>query len=179
MKSRDDQRPTQDAILARWTVPPARLRAFTAQVRARSANSPFPPKDLLAACDAHVEKGLEVVFRTDELVVGSWSLSFTYNQVTDFRLEDAWLLVELEGTHTIPVPTAPESRAAVERGLAAYARLVAEENRRYFAARAAPTLSNRLLNIAEAHFAWVVLGFFFVGIPLLVALFGLLRGGFE
>lgn len=167
------------AILARWTVPPARLRAFTAEVRARSANWPFPPKDLLAACDAHAEKGLEVVFRTDALVVGSWSLSFVYNQVTDFRVEDPWLLVELEGMHEIPVPTAPESRDAVERGLAAYARIVAEENRQYFAARNAPTLSNRLLNIAEQHFAWVVLGFFFVGIPLLIALVGLLRGGFE
>lgn len=170
----------QNVILGRWTVPPGRLRAFTAQVRARSAQSPFPPRDLLAACDAQAEKGLEVVFRTDELVVGSWSLSFTYNQVTDFRLEDTWLLVELEGgSHEIPVPVTPEGRPAAEQALAAYAGMVAEENRRYFAARAAPTWSNRLLNIAERHFAWVVLGFFFVGVPLLVVLFGLLRGGFE
>ena len=36
-----------DVILARWTVPPARRRAFTAQLRARHAQSALPPTPTL------------------------------------------------------------------------------------------------------------------------------------
>jgi hypothetical protein len=54
-----------------------------------------------------------------------------------------------------------------------------EETRRAMERRQASTWSNHLLDIAEAHPVLLMLGFFFVVIPAIVMILGLLRGGFQ
>ena len=173
-------RHADEVVLARWTVDAARVRAFAAAVRARYGTSPYLPRELVEACEADPRAGIEVVFRDDAVFVGRWCLAFLYNGISGFRLEEPWILFEMEGgEYDIPIPTAADNRAEEERIVATYRAMAAEETRRYLEARAAPTLNNRLLNIAERHFVWVVLGLFFVVIPALVLLVGWLRGGLE
>ncbi len=167
-------------MLGRWTVDADRLREFTAAVREQHRDSPFPPRDLLKACDASARTGLEVVCGKEVVSVGAWRLHLLYNEVSQIRVEERWILFEIEGGPTIlPVPTARDGQAEAARVVQRYFELAAEENRQYLEARNAPTWQNHLLNVAERHFAWVVLGFFFVVIPLLVILVGLLRGEFK
>ena len=59
---------------------------------------------------------------------------------------------------------------------ARYEQARVESQRQFDEERARPTWNNRLLNFAEAHFVWLILGFFFVLIPLLLLLLGFLRG---
>lgn len=163
--------------MARWTVDAARVRDFTQRVHNRYGESPFRPIDLLKACEEGSRSGLEVVCREDAVFVGPWCLSFEYNVVSEIRLEDEWLLFVMEwGAYDIPVPV-PSDRAEAARMARYYAQQGEEETRQYLEARRMPTWSNRLLNIAEAHFAWVVLGLFFIVLPLVVLLLSLLNGG--
>ncbi|HMV33322.1 MAG TPA: hypothetical protein PKA50_14490 [Gemmatimonadales bacterium] len=167
-------------VLGRWTVDAARLREFTAAVREQHRDSPFPPNDLLKACDAGARTGLEVVCGKEVVSVGRWQLHMLYNVVSKIEGEERWILFEIDGGPTIlPIPTARDGQAEAARVVQLYHQMAAEENRQYLEARNAPTWQNHLLNVAERHFPWVVLGFFFVVIPLLVILAGLLRGGFE
>ena len=87
-----------------------------------------------------------------------------------------------EGYH-IPVPLAPGARAEAERIAAIYSALYsqaqAEAQRQFNEERARPTWNNCLLNFVEAHFVWLVLGFFFVLIPLFLLLLGFLRGSLS
>jgi hypothetical protein len=78
--------------------------------------------------------------------------------------------------YTIEVPIARNGKAEAERIAALYTEMAAEEGRRARAERQAPTLNNRLLNIAEAHWIWLMLGFFFVVIPAIVLVISLLSG---
>lgn len=169
-----------EVVLARWTVDPASLRAFVERVRARYGDSPFRPRDLLDACDDRAGRGLEVVCRDDAVFVGTWGLAFDYNVVSQIRLGNDWILFEMEwGAYDIPVPLPAVGREEAERIVSYYKRTGEEETRRYLEARQAPTLSNRLLDIAEHHFAWVLLGLFFVVVPLAVLLVGLVRGSLR
>lgn len=171
------KRHTDEVILGRWSVGPEALRLFTAKVRARFGKSIYSPRPMLEACDAAARDGLEVVCRDDAVFVGTWVLAFDYNGVSGVRLEDDWLLFEMEGgEYDIPVPVGANGRAEAARMADEYMRMGAEEVRRYREARAAPTLNNRLLDIAEKHFVWVILGFFFLLIPAVVFLAVLLRG---
>jgi len=171
------KRHPDEVILARWNVDPARLREFAAEIRARYANSPFPPRDLLKVCDKHARDGLEVVCRDDAVFVGTWVLAFLYNGVSAIRAQERWLEFEMEGgMYNIEVPIARNGKAEAERIAATYTEMAAEQGRRALAERQAPTLNNRLLNIAEAHWIWVMLGFFFVVIPAVVLVISLLSG---
>jgi hypothetical protein len=171
------KRHPDEVILARWDVDPVRLREFAAEIRALYANSPFPPRDLLKVCDARARDGLEVVCRDDAVFVGTWVLAFLYNGVSGIRAQDRWLEFEMEGgMYTIEVPIARNGKAEAERIAALYTEMAAEEGRRARAERQAPTLNNRLLNIAEAHWIWLMLGFFFVVIPAIVLVISLLSG---
>lgn len=174
------KRHPEEVILARWTVDALRVREFAQQTRTRYGDSPFSPRDLLKACDENSRYGLEVVCRDDAVFVGSWCLSFPYNDISDIRLHDTWVQFVMDGgAYDIPVPIAHDGRAEAERIVDYYIRTGREEARLAWEARHAPTLSNRLLDIAEAHPAWVLLGFFFIVIPLVVLVLGLLRGGLR
>ena len=166
--------------MARWTVPPEEVREFTARVRAASASLPFPPRDLLRACDKSPPTGLEVVCREDGIWVGGWSVLFLYNGPVRVRLEGEGLVVEVDGgSYELPIPVARSARAEAARVVAEYARMAEEETRLAIAERNAPTWQNRLLTVVERHFALVTLGFFFVLVPALVMLLALLRGSFR
>jgi hypothetical protein len=170
------KRHPEEVILARWTVDGARLREFTRQVRERHEDSPFPPRDLLKACD-EARGSLEVVYRDDAVFVGPWCLSFTYNEVSGIRVEEPWVLFIMEGgSYDIPVPIARDGLAEAIQVGKLYRRLWEEEDRLAREKRAAPTWSNWLLDIFEAHPAWMLLGFFFVLIPAVVAVMGWLQG---
>lgn len=153
------------------------MREFTRQVRARYGDSPYSPRDLLEACEGDSRFGLEVVCRDDAVFVGRWCLAFDYNVVSAIRLEEEWILFVMDwGAYDIPVPLALNRRAEVARMVDYYTRQGEEELRRYVQARQAPTWSNRLLNIAEPHFVWVLIGLFFIVLPLAVFLLSLLHG---
>lgn len=83
------------------------------------------------------------------------------------------------GAYDIPVPVALNSRAEAARMVDYYTSQWEVEQRRYLQERQAPTWRNRLLNIAEAHFVWVLLGLFFIAIPLAVLPLSLLRGSLR
>ncbi|MBK6779954.1 MAG: hypothetical protein IPJ95_01060 [Gemmatimonadetes bacterium] len=171
------ERHPDEVILGRWTVDPAALREFTTRVRTHFGDSPFPPHDLLKACDKAARSGLEVVCRDDAVLVGPWCLAFLYNGVSEVRLEEHWLHFEMEGgQYFLPVPVGPGNRAEAARMVEVYARQQAEETRRYREERDAPTLNNRLLTFVETHWVWAALGFFFVVIPLVVLAVSLLTG---
>lgn len=171
------KRHPDEVILARWHVDPASLREFATEIRALYAKAEFPPKDMLKVCDTHARNGLEVVCRDDAVFVGPWCLAFLYNGVSGIRARERWLEFEMEGgMYRIEVPIARDGKAEAERIAALYTAMAAEEGRRYREERAAPTWNNRLLNIAEAHWVWVILGFFFVVIPAIVFGFTLLSG---
>lgn len=174
------KRHANEVVVARWTVDPGRLREFTRQMRSRYGDTPFTPNDLLDVCERHSHVGLEVVCRDDAVFVGQWCLAFLYNEISAIRLQETWLQFEMEGgLYEIPVPVASNARADAERLVEYYKRLAEEETRRAVAERQAPTWSNYLLDIAEAHYVWVMLCFFFLGIPAVVLVIGLLRGGFQ
>jgi len=173
-------RHSKELVLARWTVDAARLRAFTQQMRTRYGKSPFAPIDLLNTCEKHSVFGIEVVCRDDAIFVGPWCLAFLYNEVSALHLEDTWVRVEMErGLYEIPLPLAPNGRSTAQSVIHLYTQIAEEETRRYIAERQAPTWSNRLLNVAEAHFIWVTLGLFFVILPLAVLIIVWLRGSPE
>ena len=174
------RRHSKELVLARWDVDAACLRAFTQQMRARYGKSPFAPTDLLNACEKHSESGVEVICRDDAIFVGPWCLAFLYNEVSAFHLEDTWVRVEMEnGLYEIPLPLAANGRLAAQSVIDLYAEMAEEDTRRYIAERQAPTWSNRLLDVAEAHFIWVALCLFFVVLPLAVLVVAWLRGGLE
>lgn len=168
-----------EVILARWTVDPARVRDFAQRVQARYAAAPVPPHDILKACKEGSQTGLEVVCREDGIFVGRKCLAFDYNVVTRLSLEEHWILCELDwgaGDYLIPIPA---DRTEPARIVSHYLSEWREENRRYLEQRQKPTWNNRLLNIAEAHFPWVVLGLFFVVLPLILFLLNLLHNAFS
>ncbi len=174
------KRHPNEVLVARWHVGPDPLRAFIRQMRDRYGDTPFTPNDLLNECETHARTGLEIVCRDDAIFVGRWCLAFLYNQVTDMTVQDMWIRCEMEGgLYEIPIPITLEARAEAVGVVKHYARLAEEETRQAVARRQAPTWSNYFLNIAEAHPVWLLLAFFFVGIPAIVLLVGLLRGGFQ
>lgn len=127
-------------------------------------------------CESHFTSDLEVVCRDDAVFVGAWSLDFQYNVASGIRLDEAWILLQMEwGAYDIPVPFAPDSQGDAARMVAYYKGQWEEENRLYFEKRHAPTWQNRLLDVAEAHFAWVALGVFFIALPIVVLLLSLVR----
>lgn len=173
------RRHPNEVVLARWVVPPEALREFVRSMRNRYGNTPFTPIDVLDACERHPPGGLEVVCREDAVFVGQWCLAFLYNQITGIALQDTWIRFEMEGgLYEIPVPIDPRQRAEAQGVVDLYNRMAEEETRRAVAARQAPTWNNALLDFAEAHFVWLALGFFFVGIPAIVLLAMLLSGKF-
>lgn len=174
------KRHPEEVVLGRWTVSPEALRDFIARVRAHHAQSPFPPRDLLEACEKQARTGLEVVCREDAIFVGSWCLSFLYNGVSKVRLEEHWMECVMDGgAYYLQIPLPLPDRTEPARMVEVYARQQAEEWRRYIEERSAPTLNNRLLTFTEKHFVWVLVGLFFVAIPAAVVVFGLLRGSFR
>ncbi len=166
-----------ETILARWMVDAAALHNFVRETRLRSKRFSFVPEDLLKECEKHAAcAGLEVVVREDAVFVGEWGSANCFYEV---QAHETWMrFVGDEGYH-IPVPLAPGARAEAERIAAIYSarysQARAEEQRQFNEERARPTWNNRLLNFVEAHFVWLVLGFFFVLIPLFVLLLGFLR----
>lgn len=170
------RRHANEVVVARWTVDPERLREFTQHMRSRYGVTPFTPTELLDVCERHSDVGLEVVCRDDAVFVGPWCLAFLYNEISAIRFHETWLQFEMEGgLYELPVPIARHGRADAERVVEDYRKLAEEETRRAIAARQAPTWSNALLDIAEAHWIWVILGFFFLVIPAVVFVICLLR----
>jgi len=170
-----------ETILARWVVDAAALQTFVRETRLRSKRFSYVPKDLLKECIKHADStGLEVVIREDAIFVGEWGSPNSFSAV---QVHDTWMqFIGDEGYH-VPVPLAPGARADAERIAAIYATLDeqarAEGQRQFDEERARPTWNNRLLLFAEAHFVWLVLGFFFVLIPVCLLVFGFLRDGFS
>ncbi len=172
------ERFANETILARWVVDAAALQSFAQETRLRSKRSSFVLEDLLMECEKHATgAGLEVVVREDAVFVGQWG---SPNWFYEVQVEETSMrFLGDEGYH-IPVPLAPGARAEAERiaGIyaARYAQARAAEQRHFEEERARPTRNNRLLHFVEAHFVWLVLGFFFGLLPLFVLLLDFLRG---
>ncbi len=167
------ERYRDETILARWVVDADALREFARESRLRSKRS-FVPVELLKECDKHsAGAGIEVVLREDAFFVGEWSSPNAFSQV---HVHETWMQFIGDEGYQIPVPLARGARAEAERIAAHYETLYTREReeaiRRFAEERARPTWNNRLLNFVEAHFIWLLLGFFFVLIPLLVLLVG-------
>lgn len=170
------KRHRDEVVLARWTVDATHLREFALTLRPRYGDSPFRPYGLLEECEKRSASCLEVVCRDDAIFVGAWGLDFQYNVVSGIRLDENWILLEMDwGAYDIPVPVPRDAKAEAARMVGYYRSQWEEELRQYLEKRHAPTWQNRLLNVAEAHFAWVTLGFFFIAIPIVVLLIGLFR----
>lgn len=170
-----------ETILARWVVDAEALHNFVRETRLRSKRGAFVPEDLLKECEKHATgAGLEVVVREDALFVGEWG---SPNWFDDVQVHETWMRFIGDEGYQIPVPLAAGARAEAERIAtlysARYSRARAKEQRRFNEERARPTWNNRLLNFVEIHFVWLVLGFFFVLIPLFVLLLGFLRGSLS
>lgn len=166
-----------EAILARWVVDAEALRDFVREMRRRSKLCSYVPPDLLKECEKQATgAGLEVVVREDAVFVGEWGSA---NWFYAIQVHETWLQFMGDEGYHIPVPLAPGARAETERIGRIYSELhlqgLAEAQRRFDEERARPTWNNRLLIFAEAHFVWLVLGFFFVLIPLFVLLVGVVR----
>jgi len=167
-----------EIILARWVVDAAALRNFVLEKRLRSNWYSFIPPDLRKEYEKHATgAGLEVVIREDAVFVGEWS---SPNSFFEVQVYETWMRFMGDEGYQIPVPLAPGARAEAERIAGIYSALCSkafEESQRQFKEeRARPTWNNRILNFVEAHFAWFILGFFFVLIPLFLLLLGFLRG---
>jgi hypothetical protein len=170
-----------EAILARWVVDAASLHNFVGEIRLRSKWDSAAHQDLLKECEKHsTGAGLEVVIREDAVFVGEWG---TPNVFYEVQVHDTWMrFMGDEGFH-IAVPLVPAAKAEADRIAAIYPRLydqaLAEAKRQFEEERARPTWNNFALRFVETHIVWVLLGFFFVLIPLFVLLLGLLRGGLS
>lgn len=170
-----------EIILARWVVDSAALHNFVRETRLRSKRFSSVPKDLLKECEKHAAgAGLEVVVREDAVFVGEWGSANCFYAV---QVHDTWMQFMGDEGYHIPVPLVPGARAEAERIAAIYCALDeqarVEAQRQFDEERARPTWNNRLLHFAEAHFVWLVLGFFFLFIPVCLLLLGLLRGSLS
>jgi hypothetical protein len=171
-----------ETILARWVVDAAALHNFVQETRHRSKLFSSVPKDLLKECEKHAAAGagLEVVVREDAVFVGDWG---SPNWFCAAQVHDTWMQFMGDEGYHIPVPLAPGARAEAERIAAIYWALDekarVEAQRQFDEERAKPTWNNRLLHFAEVHFVWLVLGLFFVLIPLFLLLLGFLRGSLS
>jgi hypothetical protein len=170
-----------EVILARWVVDAAALSSFLREPQIRSKWYTNVPKDLLKECEKHATgAGLEVVVRKDAVFVGEWGTS---NWSFEVQVHETWMLFMGDEGYHVPVPLVPGARAEAERIAAIYAALEEqarlEAQRQFDEERARPTWNNRLLLFVETHFAWFLLGFFFVLIPLFVLLLGFLRGNIS
>lgn len=169
------KRHRDEIILARWVVGADELRDFTREARLRSKRS-YVPTELLKECDrCSASAGVEVVFREDAFFVGEW---VSPNAFSEVHVHETWMQFIGDEGYQIPVPLARGARAEAERIAvryeALYTRAQEEAIRRFTEERARPTWNNRLLNFVEAHFIWVLLGFFFVLIPLVVLMLSFL-----
>ena len=171
-----------ETILARWVVDAAALHNFVRETRLRQKRFSSVPKDLLKECvkQAASAGGLEVVVREDAVFVGEWGSPNWFYAV---QVHDTWMQFMGDEGYHIPVPLAPGAKAEAERIAAIYwardEKARVEAQRQFDEERATPTLNNRLLRFAEAHFVWLVLGFFFVLIPVFLLLLGFLRGSLS
>jgi hypothetical protein len=149
------------------------------ETRRRSNWYSHLPQDLLKECEKHATgAGLEVVVREDAVFVGEWG---AHNSFSAVQVHETWMQFLGDEGYYIAVPLAPGVRAEAERIAVIYAardeQARVEAQRQFDEERARPTWNNRLLNFVETHFAWLMLGFFFVLIPLFLLLFGFPRGG--
>jgi hypothetical protein len=170
-----------ETILARWVVDAAALRNFVRETRLRSNWYSSVPKDLLKECEKHATgAGLEVVVREDAVFVGEWGSPNWFYAV---QVHETWMQFMGDEGYHVPVPLHPGARAEAEQVAVIYSALDeqarVEAQRQFNEERARPTWNNRLLNFVESHFVWLVLGFFFVLIPLFLLLIGFLRGSLS
>jgi hypothetical protein len=168
-----------EVIVARWTVDAAALRKFLREPQIRAKWYSYMPQDLLKECERQATgTGLEVVVREDAVFVGEWGSPNWFSAV---QVHETWMHFMGDEGYFIAVPLGSGTRAEAERIAAVYAaldeRARGKAQRQFDEERAKPTWNNRLLTFVEAHFAWLLLGFFFVLIPLFLLLLGLLRGG--
>lgn len=167
-----------ETILARWWVDAAGLHHFVREKRLRSQLFSFVPEELLKECEKQASgAGLEVVVREDAVFVGEWGVP---NWFYGVQVYETWMQFMGDDGYHIPVPLAPGARAEAERVAGIYSSLDsqarAEAQRQFDEERAKPTWNNRILIFVEVHFVWFLLGFFFILIPLIVLLYGLVTG---
>lgn len=167
------KRHRDEIILARWTVDAASLCEFTGEARLRYGDSPYAPNELLKECEKHSAVGIEVVFRDDACFVGDWC----FTRFPECRVHEIWMqFLDKEECYDIQLPLARGATAQAERIAGHYNWMGQEAVRRAAEERAKPTWNNYMLTLVEAHFIWVMLGFFFIVIPLFILIPGLLRG---
>jgi hypothetical protein len=173
------KRHKDEVILGSWFVDAATWRKFVRAVRAYDARAERGPRSAVKFKEEPPSiAGAEVVIRDDAVFVGPHAMTTGY--LTEATLRDQWLEILLDpsegGPCIVPVSVSagarPEAARVAEhlsRLAAEHARKAAEEARQNAEARAAPTLSNRALNVIEGHFVLFMLGFFFVLLPAVVA----------
>lgn len=171
------ERSQDKRILARWKVDAEDLREFLREQRLQAKRTRLPA-GLLKEYEAAAQgPGIEVVFREKAIFVGKCRLS---NMFDDFRVHDTWMHFLGDEGYQVALPMArggkkeAESVAAEYRSL--YEQVSSQAARAYAEERARPTLNNRLLSFVEARFVWILLGFFFVFIPLLLIVLDIFFG---
>jgi hypothetical protein len=173
------KRHKDEIILASWYVDAVTWRTFARAVRAHDAQAGQEPRSCLKFKEEPpTMSGAEVVVRDDAVFIGPHAMTTGY--LSEATLRDEWLEILLEpsdgGPCIVPVPVSaaarPEAARVTEHLLriaAEHAQKATEAARRDAEARALPTVNNRALNIVERHFVLILLGFFFVLLPAVVA----------
>lgn len=174
------KRHDKEVILASWSVDAPTWQAFVRALKFHAAQPERHAPCLLKFKEQPTSPArTEVVIRDDAVFVGPHAADIPW--APKVTLQADWLEFYFEpsddGWFMIPVPVSPAARGDVsrviehfERREAESVRINAEAQRLAAEERARPTLNNKLLNIFERHFAWVVLAIFFIVLPAVVGL---------
>lgn len=157
-----------ETVLTRWTVDEATWREFAANVH-RYLAAPRAPKCVLKSLDQPAPQWLEVVVREDAIFVGDECLSLQFSECDEPHLRDGWLEFACDRDYTapyfFPVPVPANARANAAWVVNHFRQALSQRARQLAEAQDAPTFSNRLRKLVEAHFVLVLLLLFFVVLP--------------
>jgi len=171
------KKPKIENVLAYWTVDAATWREFAATVR-RYQQLPGVDHCALKLRDDVPASSVEVVVREESVSVGKERFDFIYAESLSVTLRESWLEFGSDPFDTqayiFPVPIDARSQAEAARIADHFTHQIAERFRIAAEERAKPTLSNRLLNFVEGHFALAMFLVFFVLIPGVVGIIHLL-----
>jgi hypothetical protein len=162
------KRHAEETILTRWTVDEAAWREFAANVH-RYTDRRRAPACVLKSLDQPAPHGLEVVVREDAIFVGAEWLSIEFSECQDPLLREEWLEFlcdnDYSAPHFFPIPVPPAAKPNAVWVVNHFRRRLMERSGRMAEADNAPTISNRLRKVVEAHFILMLLLFFFVVLP--------------
>lgn len=164
--------------LAYWRVDAATWHRFVVALR-QFQQQPGATHCALELKDRVPADGVEVLVGEHTVSVGGTEFDFLYADSLQVTLREGWLEFGSDPSDTqsyfFPVPVDERSRSEAARVADHFTRQIAERSQQAAEERGRPTLSNRLLNFVEGHFALAMFLFFFVLLPGVVGLLHLLQ----